>query len=87
MLAIGGMHALREAGLHVPSDVSVIGLDDLAVAAFHNPPLTTIRQSLSELATLGAELLFSILDAEQVEQTAIIMEPELVVRQSTASID
>lgn len=84
LLAVGTMLAIREAGLHVPDDISVVGLDDLTIAAYQNPPLTTVRQSLTELATLGSRMLFNILDNKEPEQQEIVMEPVLVVRQSTA---
>jgi DNA-binding LacI/PurR family transcriptional regulator len=83
-LAIGAMHALRERGLRVPEDISVMGVDDLDVAPYHNPPLTTIGQSITELAVLGAQLLFDILDGNQPEQAHIVMQPVLIVRQSTS---
>jgi DNA-binding LacI/PurR family transcriptional regulator len=83
-LAIGAMRAIREMGLHVPQDISMIGVDDLDSAPFQNPPLTTIRQSITELAVLGLQLLFDLLDGETPEQTNIVMEPDLIVRQSTS---
>ena len=84
LLAIGAMLAIREAGLRVPDDISVVGLDDLTIAAFQNPPLTTVRQSITELATLGARLLFDILGNGEITEVETVMEPILVVRQSTA---
>jgi LacI family transcriptional regulator len=83
-LAIGAMHAIREAGLQVPNDLSVIGVDDIDVAAYQNPPLTTIRQSITELAELGLKLLLDILDGEELAQEHVVMEPVLVERRSTA---
>ncbi len=83
-LAIGAMRAIREAGLLVPEDISVVGVDDIDSAAFQNPPLTTIRQSITELAVLGVQLLCNILAGNEPAQTHIVMEPVLVVRQSTA---
>jgi LacI family transcriptional regulator len=56
-MAIGAIAAAREAGLRVPEDLSVVGLDDIEWAEFTQPPLTTVRQSLVELATRGADLL------------------------------
>ena len=84
VLAIGAMRALREAGLLVPEDVSVIGVDDIDSAAFVNPPLTTIHQSIGELATLGLQLLFDIVDGKQPARKTVSMEPVLVVRQTTS---
>ena len=83
-LAIGAMRAIREAGLRVPEDISLVGVDDLDIAAFQNPPLTTIRQSITELAVLGIRLLCDILNGKETRQTNILMDPVLVVRQSTA---
>ncbi len=83
-LAIGAMRAIRETGLRVPEDISLVGVDDLDIAAFQNPPLTTIRQSITELAVLGLQLLFDLLDGKEPERTHIVMEPVLVVRQSTS---
>lgn len=83
-MAIGAMRSVYEAGLRVPDDISIIGLDDIEVAAFQIPPLTTIRQSFVELATLAVQLLLEILDEGEPAQTQIMIEPALVVRQSTA---
>jgi LacI family transcriptional regulator len=84
LLAIGSMHSIRQAGWEVPGNVSVVGMDDLTIAEFQNPPLTTIRQSITELATLGAQMLFDILEEKQLSDTKVVMEPRLVIRQSTA---
>jgi LacI family transcriptional regulator len=83
-MAIGAMRAIYEAGLRVSADISVIGLDDIEVAAYQSPPLTTIRQSFTELATHALELLLGILAGREPAQTRIIVEPTLVVRQSTS---
>jgi LacI family transcriptional regulator len=84
-LAIGAMCAIREAGLRIPEDISVVGVDDLDLAAFQHPPLTTIRQSITELAVLGLQLMFDLLDGNKPDQMNIVMEPVLVVRQSTSA--
>ena len=53
--AIGAIRALREAGLRVPQDVSIVGFDDIQSAAFQNPGLTTVRQPLRTMGILAAE--------------------------------
>jgi LacI family transcriptional regulator len=53
--AIGAIRALRESGLRVPQDVSVVGFDDIRSAAFQNPSLTTVRQPLRKMGTIAAE--------------------------------
>jgi DNA-binding LacI/PurR family transcriptional regulator len=83
-LAIGAMRAIQDAGLRVPQDISVVGVDDIDSAAYQNPPLTTIRQSITELAQLGLQLLLDLLAGKEIHPSEIVMDPILVVRQSTA---
>jgi DNA-binding LacI/PurR family transcriptional regulator len=82
--AFGAMRALHEAGLRVPNDVSVIGFDDVLSAQFAVPSLTTIRQPLREMGRMGAETLIEkINDTKGSYPPQVIVEPELVVREST----
>jgi LacI family transcriptional regulator len=84
--AIGAIRALQEFGLHVPDDVSVVGFDDIWGAAFHIPALTTIRQPLIKMGCLAAETLIARITSGngQAEAAVVEVEPELVVRESTA---
>ena len=86
--AIGAIRALEESGLRVPTDVSVLGFDDIYAAAFHNPALTTIRQPLFEMGSLAAQTLLDKLNNEkQTEhQPVLSVEPTLIVRNSTAAV-
>ncbi|GAA1973665.1 LacI family DNA-binding transcriptional regulator [Isoptericola halotolerans] len=80
-LALGILRALWERGLRVPDDVSVVGFDDVAGAAYFVPPLTTVRQPF---ATLGAHCVAMVLASLSGETVAVErIEPELVVRSST----
>jgi LacI family transcriptional regulator len=83
--AIGAIRALREEGLSVPGDVSVVGFDDIQSAAFSTPSLTTVRQPLNEMGKRGARLLLErIATPAAAELVAeVVMQPELVVREST----
>lgn len=82
--AIGAMRALKEAGLRVPEDVSVVGFDDILSAAYSTPSLTTVRQPLTEMGKRGAQILLDrIGDREKEFPAEVVMEPELVVREST----
>jgi DNA-binding LacI/PurR family transcriptional regulator len=85
-LAIGAMLAASQAGLRIPEDISFIGLDDIEVAAYLIPPLTTVRQSFTELATLGMKLLLSLLNNQKPENIRLVIEPELIIRCSTARV-
>ena len=82
--AIGAIRALKDAGLSVPGDVSVVGFDDILSAAYATPSLTTVRQPLFEMGKRGAEiLLHRIADREKEYPSDIVMAPELVIREST----
>ncbi len=87
--AFGAIRALREAGRRVPEDVSVIGFDDIYAAEFHHPSLTTIRQPLKKMGSLGAEYLLKKIreDGNDESPADVVVEPELIVRQSTAQAE
>lgn len=84
--AIGAILALREAGLRVPEDVSVLGFDDVLAASTNYPPLTTIRQPLRAMGQAAASTLLGLIrdDIPHPHPAAITVYPKLVVRQSTA---
>jgi DNA-binding LacI/PurR family transcriptional regulator len=83
--AIGAIRALRDAGLRVPQDVSVVGFDDIQAAAFQNPGLTTIRQPLRKMGTMAAQCVLQRIQAAANDGSdRMVIEPELVVRTSTA---
>ncbi len=85
--ALGAIRALREAGKRVPEDVSVIGFDDIQSAAFQNPGLTTIRQPLRQMGMTAAETLVRRINAPKNSDYPknIVVEPELMVRGTTAA--
>ncbi len=83
--AIGAIRALREHGLTVPGDVSVVGFDDIQSAAFQNPALTTVKQPLKRMGELAAETILKRLEADAGAKAPrlISVEPELIVRGTT----
>jgi len=82
--AIGAIRALKDVGLRVPEDVSVVGFDDIQSAAYSTPSLTTVRQPLLEMGKRGAEILLErIANREKSYPAEIVMTPDLVVREST----
>lgn len=83
LMAIGAIRALQDRGLRVPEDVAVIGFDDIPVAAFMEPPLSTIRQPMHEMGKLGLEILVKTLKGEITELQEIILDTKLIVRSST----
>ncbi len=83
--ALGVYEAARQAGLRIPDDLSVVGFDDLPVARWVGPPLTTVRQPLQEMAVAGARLVLDLSSlTPQSRPTRMELATTLVVRQSTA---
>ncbi|MCX6502033.1 MAG: LacI family DNA-binding transcriptional regulator [Microbacterium sp.] len=80
-MALGLMHAIRDEGLDVPRDISIVGFDDIPESAHFWPPLTTIRQDFPELGRRCVELLLGPEDGMEPLAGAIL--PELIVRGST----
>lgn len=81
LVAIGALHALRDRGLSVPGDVSVIGFDDIQAASYTNPPLTTVRQDTVAAGELLVENLLRLMNDQMLDRT--IIPAKLVVRGST----
>lgn len=86
MCALGVCRGIRDVGLRVAKDVSVVGFDDIVLADLYDPPLTTVRQPLSEMAASAfAELKVRIEDAGDKPGRSLLLRPELVVRESTSA--
>ena len=81
-IAFGAMLAIREAGLSIPEDVAVVGYDDLPVAAYACPPLTTVRTHAFEQGKLLAEFAIALMTKEKVGSRQNVLPLELVVRES-----
>lgn len=84
-MALGAMRALRERGLDIPNDVSVVGFDNLPESAFFEPPLTTVYQDFVSLGRESATYLSDLIDQRPTRRRQHVVEPELVVRCSTRS--
>jgi LacI family transcriptional regulator len=83
-MAFGVYEAVRQHGLRVPDDVSVVGFDDLPEVRWASPPLTTVRQPLAEMGILAARTVLRLAQGEQVESPRVELATTLVVRDSTA---
>jgi LacI family transcriptional regulator len=84
LMAIGALHAAHEAGVNVPRDLSIIGFDDIELAAYTMPPLTTIAQPKEAIGTGAAEMLLERLRAGRSQPSRLILQPELRLRASCA---
>lgn len=84
-MAAGALQALREAGIRVPDEISVMGYDDVLFARYLSPALTTIRQPLVEMGQAAARIALDVLDGRETEVKGKF-EPELVARESVQRI-
>jgi LacI family xylobiose transport system transcriptional regulator len=83
-MALGVYQAARAEHLHIPDDLSVVGFDDLPVAGWVGPPLTTVRQPLSEMAVAAARLVVGLAAGKEPAHKRLELNTELIVRESTA---
>lgn len=82
IMAIGGMRAVREAGLRIPEDVAFVGFDDLPLATLVDPQLTTVHQPIYQLGFKAVELLISLIENGVTPARRVILDTELVIRGS-----
>ncbi|WDZ83404.1 LacI family DNA-binding transcriptional regulator [Micromonospora cathayae] len=85
-MAWGAYEALYERGLRVPDDLSVVGFDDLDAARWAVPPLTTVRQPLTEMAGMATRMLLSLVNGEELGSHRLELATPLVVRHSTREL-
>lgn len=83
MTALGAMRCLHTHSLQVPGDISVVGFDDLFIASYTHPPLTTVRQPKRRMGILAMESLLQLMTGENPSH-AITVPAELVIRESSA---
>ena len=84
-MAIGAYGAARTLGIAIPRDVAFVGFDDISTAALLQPPLTTIRTSYHDFGRLAAQLLLDLVEGRLEAPQRVLIEPELIVRRSTAT--
>ena len=86
LMAIGAYRFAHEKGLRIPDQLSIVGFDDIRLAAYAYPPLTTIRQSKHTMGASAAKLLLERMTNRELAPRLEILETQLVIRQSTAQI-
>lgn len=82
VVAIGAKAAVVEEGLAIPGDIALVGFDDVPLARYLNPPLTTVRLPASELATRASQMLIQLIKGETPAEKQVLLESQLIVRQS-----
>ncbi|HZW05031.1 MAG TPA: LacI family DNA-binding transcriptional regulator [Anaerolineaceae bacterium] len=85
VVAVGSLAALRKRGLRVPDDVSLVGFDDVAMASFAAPPLTTVHLPITELASRSCLTLLDLIQGLVPAERHVVLDTHLVVRHSTAA--
>jgi len=83
--AVGAIRAIKETGMRVPEDISVVGFDDIREAAYHLPSLTTVRQPMRKMGAMAAEALIERIEGRNGHEAGILVEPELIIRESTGA--
>ncbi|GAB3654054.1 LacI family DNA-binding transcriptional regulator [Glycomyces tarimensis] len=83
-MAFGAYEAIRQRGMRIPEHVSVVGFDDLPESRWTSPPLTTVRQPLSEMGSLAARTVLDMAAGNDVDSPRLELATEMVARESTA---
>ena len=85
LLAVGALAALHDAGLDVPGDVALVGMDNTPLSELVWPPLTSVDLGSAERARIAAELLLERIEGSDAEPRVVGVEPALVVRASSGA--
>lgn len=83
LLALGAMSEAQERGLVVGRDISITGFDDIVLAEYANPPLTTVHQPAQKMGTMVAEMLVKVINREQTDEKQVVLKPSIIIRQSS----
>ena len=82
-VALGALQAVRRSGRRVPDDLALVGFDDVPLAAFIDPPLTTVRLPAFGLGWGAAEMLHRLITGDELRVSQLILDTELIVRESS----
>jgi LacI family transcriptional regulator len=85
LMAIGAISAARAMGFRMPRDISIVGFDDIQLAHYSNPPLTTVRQPKYEMGRLATNLLLERIQDPDMQPRARVLDTQLVVRASSSA--
>jgi LacI family transcriptional regulator len=82
VVAFGALEALREAGVRVPGEMAVVGFDDVPMAAYVTPPLTSLHLPARELGQAAADILLKLIAGKEVKERTVLLDTNLVLRAS-----
>jgi len=83
VVSLGAIRAIKQAGLRIPQDIAVVGFDNIPMADYFDPPLTTVRIPSYGLGWASGERLVRLVQGEVLDQEGMLLESELVVRNSS----
>ena len=86
LMAIGAMEELKDAGFRIPEDISITGFDDIPMARYVEPKLTTVAQPCYQMGEMATELLIKLIEGKPVKNAVITLKPELIVRDSVKRV-
>ena len=87
LMCIGALSAAHQAGVRVPQDISLIGFDDIELAGFTSPALTTIAQPKHRIGVTAVNMVLERIQGGRVDARQVILQPDLIVRNSTARVN
>jgi len=82
LMALGAMSAVQQLGLQVGRDVAIAGFDDIPMAESAHPPLTTVHQPIYKIGQMLTEMLVKMIQGEAIESQQVLLQPQLMIRQS-----
>jgi LacI family transcriptional regulator len=85
VVAIGAIQAIKQAGLRIPQDIEVIGFDDIPMAEFYDPPLSTVRLPAFDLGRVAGDQLIKMILKNDTGQAGVLLETALILRESTSA--
>lgn len=83
VVALGAIQAIKAAGLHIPSDIALVGFDDIPFAQYYDPPLSTVRLPAYNLGYFAAERLLAMIQGNEIEECRLLLETKLIIRSSS----
>ena len=83
VVAMGAIQAIKQAGLRIPQDIAVAGFDDIQLARYFDPPLTTVSLPAFGLGWAAGERLIHVIQDEPLEQQELFLDSKLIIRNST----
>jgi LacI family transcriptional regulator len=84
VVAIGAIQAIKQAGLRIPQDIEIIGFDDVPMAEFYDPPLSTVRLPAFDLGRVAGDQLIKMILGNDTDLPGVLLETELILRESTS---